>query len=261
MSYEYSFDGGQTWFYCEAGEPITVVGHQTLKVRCVGIETSRAVVPAEPSSVPERDMKVSKIKSVHSLAGKHAQPDHFRARQEFLEWNRAQPNPPIAIGKEYGVFAKIAELLEASSDVEIKQQKPEAWMVPVSGVYEYFATEAAARREREEYEREMSNDPDLEHVEPIPLFAVPFGQNFPPLMPQPSIDLPEGWQASHPVPWSALTPEAQRLNRITVTRIAAPFCDSKDNRVWSGPTLAVALKLGCDALFPGAAPDNKDKAK
>lgn len=62
---------------------------------------------------------------------------------------------------------------EASTPQEKSEPsaKPAAWMVPISGVYEYFATHADAKRERGEYEREMADDPDLEHVEPVPLYA------------------------------------------------------------------------------------------
>lgn len=58
----------------------------------------------------------------------------------------------------------------AQPEGEAPQAKPVAWMVPIQGLYEYFATEQAARKEREAYEQEMSDDPDLEHVAPVPLY-------------------------------------------------------------------------------------------
>jgi hypothetical protein len=44
----------------------------------------------------------------------------------------------------------------------------EAWMVPVSGVYEYYATKHAAVSERNQYEQSIGAD--AEHLEPEPLF-------------------------------------------------------------------------------------------
>lgn len=47
--------------------------------------------------------------------------------------------------------------------------KPEAWMVPVDGVFEYFATKRAAELERAAYEHAMGAD--AKHEDPEPLFT------------------------------------------------------------------------------------------
>lgn len=49
--------------------------------------------------------------------------------------------------------------------------KATAWMVSVSGVYEYYATRRAAERDRQIYEHSVADDPDMEREEPEPLFT------------------------------------------------------------------------------------------
>lgn len=44
--------------------------------------------------------------------------------QEFLNWNRSQEKPPVAIGKEMGVYRKAAEFGAAP----LSEQKPVAWI-------------------------------------------------------------------------------------------------------------------------------------
>jgi hypothetical protein len=60
--------------------------------------------------------------------------------------------------------------------------------------------------------------------------------------------LPQGWSATHAEPWDALTDKAQQEQRISVSRLSAPFCDSAGRRCWAGPTLADALKTAHEAL-------------
>lgn len=61
--------------------------------------------------------------------------------------------------------------------------------------------------------------------------------------------LPEGWKASHPKPWDALTEEAQQEKRYSVERTDYPWsAKNSDIRVWSGPTLDAALRSAHAAL-------------
>lgn len=86
-------------------------------------------------------------------------------------YRRTFPAGPYVFTTGVIQFARaIAEEARREASTE-PSAKPAAWMVPISGVYEYFATHADAKRERGEYEREMADDPDLEHVEPVPLYA------------------------------------------------------------------------------------------
>jgi hypothetical protein len=48
-------------------------------------------------------------------------PDKFKVRQDFLDWNRAQAAPPVAVGKEYAV----AEKLLALADPQPQQKEGE----------------------------------------------------------------------------------------------------------------------------------------
>lgn len=51
-----------------------------------------------------------------------------------------------------------------------------------------------------------------------------------------------GWKVEHSPPSSLMTDEFNTEHAFVVTRVIPPYCDSKGQRAWTGPTPEIALQ-------------------
>lgn len=100
--------------------------HAQPDLRCVIQWLGNGCDPLEAAKELRAYQKQMGLPDVPVLAvQQHAQAAQYdlSLRQEFLDWNRQQSNPPVVIAYEYGVFDKVAEMIGGNAQAALSDEQ------------------------------------------------------------------------------------------------------------------------------------------